>query len=415
MSLDHAPTKPLPARFDFDPTSPDPIPESGIARATELMRSGRLFRYTEVAEGEVNDAADLEVRFAELLGRRYAVGVNSCGGSLFVALRSCGVGPGDRVLVNGYTLAPVPGAVEHAGAESVLVEITDHLTVDLDDLRRKAESSGAKTLLLSHMRGHFGDLDAVSRLCDELDITLIEDCAHTLGASWNGRPTGTFGKVGCFSAQTFKHINSGEGGFVVTDDDEIAARAILHSGSYMLYEQHRARPPLGTFEPLRGHIANYSLRMSALEAAVVTPQLDLLPERVQKMNGLYRDLERRFREIPQVRVIERIAREEYVGSSFQFTLPDLSAEQIGAVVRTAGEYGLHIKWFGEPRMQGFTSRPSQWEYLEPHQELPRTEAILQKLCDIRVPPAMQSRHCHAAADIVRFAVEECTSPASTVT
>ncbi len=406
MSLDHAHTRALPPLFDFDPTSPDPIPESGIARANELMRSGRLFRYTEVAEGAVNDAAELEVRFAELVGRRYAVAVNSCGGAMFVALRACGVGPGDRVLVNGYTLAPVPGAVEHAGADSVLVEITDHLTIDLDDLRHKAQSSGARTLLLSHMRGHFADLEAVSRICDELGITLIEDCAHTLGACWNGRPTGTFGQVGCFSAQTFKHINSGEGGFVVTDDDEVAARAILHSGSYMLYEQHRARPPMSTFEPLRGHIANYSLRMSALEAAVVTPQLELLPERVKKMNALYRELERLFREIPQVRVIERMTHEEYVGSSFQFALPGLTVEQIGEVVRTASEHGLHVKWFGEPRMQGFTSRPGQWEYIEPQQQLPCTEAILTKLCDIRVPPAMQSRHCMAAADIIRFAVDE---------
>ena len=142
----------------------------------------------------------------------------------------------------------------------------------------------------------------------------------------------------------------------------------------------------------------------------MTPQLDLLPERVQKMNVLYRELERLFREVPQVRVIERIPHEEYVGSSFQFSLPDLAPEQISAVVRTASEHGLHVKWFGEPRMQGFTSRPGQWEYLEPGQELPRTEAILSKLCDIRVPPAMQLRHCQAAADIIRFAVEE-TLPA----
>ncbi len=260
------------------------------------------------------------------------------------------------------------------------------------------------------MRGHFADLEEVSRLCDELGITLIEDCAHTLGAMWNGRPTGTFGKVGCFSAQTFKHLNSGEGGFVVTDDDDVAARTILHSGSYMLYEQHRARPPMSTFEPLRGRIANYSLRMSALAAAVVTPQLELLPERVEKMNVLYRELERLFRDIPQVRVIERMLHEEYVGSSFQFILPDLTPEQISAAVRTASEHGLHVKWFGEPRMKGFTSRPGQWEYIEPGQSLPRTEAILAKLCDIRVPPTMQIRHCQAAADIIRFAAEE-TLPA----
>lgn len=398
-----------PAPFDFDLTQPDPIPEAGIARATELMRSGRLFRYTEFGDEEVNDAAELEVRFAELVGRRYAVGVNSCGGAIFVALRACGVQPGDKVLFNGYTLAPVPGAVHHAGAEPVLVEITDDLTIDLADLRLKAQRSGARTLLLSHMRGHLADLDAVAALCDELGIQLIEDCAHTLGARWAGRPTGTFGRAGCFSAQTFKHLNSGEGGFVVTDDDEVAARAILHSGSYMLYEQHRARPPMSVFEPLRGLVPNYSLRMTALAAALILPQLDLLPERVEAMNRLYLELETLIGDIPHVQVCRRAAPEEYVGSSFQFALPDLTTEQIARVVQVTGSYGLPVKWYGEPAMRGFTSRPAQWDYID--QELPRTEAILTRLCDLRVPPSMQLQHCRRAADIIGFAVHEATSTA----
>lgn len=398
-----------PRRFDFDLTAPDPIPESGIARANELMRSGRLFRYVEVADGETNDAALLETRFSELIGRRYAVGVNSCGSAMFVALRATGVQPGEPVLVNGYTLAPVPGAIQHTGAVPVLVEITENLTIDLEDLRKKAESSGARTLLLSHMRGHLPDLEAVSAVCDELGVALIEDCAHTLGARWDGRPTGTFGKIGCFSLQTFKHINSGEGGVILTDDDNIAARAILHSGSYMVYGQHQARPPMSVFEPLRGQVANYSLRMTALAAAVALPQLDLLPERVEKVNRLYRELETLVREIPYAHVIDRAPKEEYVGSSFQFALPDFSPEQISAVMRIANDYGLHVKWFGESVMQGFTSRPRQWEYVSSAQDLPRTEAILSKLCDMRVPATMQLESCQIAAEIIRFAIQEASA------
>lgn len=398
-------TEAPPKHFDFDLTEPDPIPESGIARANELMRTGRVFRYTEIADGQVNDAALLESRFAELIGRRYAVGVNSCGGAMFIALRASGVQIGDRVLVNGYTLAPVPGAVHHAGAIPVIVEITENLTIDLDDLRQKAASSGAKTLLLSHMRGHLADLEAVSALCDELGIVLIEDCAHTLGARWNGRPTGTFGRIGCFSTQTFKHINSGEGGFILTDDDEIAARAILHSGSYMVYGQHQARPPLSVFEPLRGQVANYSMRLTGLAAALALPQLDLLPERVEKMNRLYRELESLVREIPYAKVIDRAPKEEYVGSSFQFALPSFSPEQIRTVMQISNDYGLHLKWFGAPEMQGFTSRPQQWEYVASAQHLPRTEVILSTLCDMRVPATMQLEHCKIAAQIIRFAVQ----------
>lgn len=398
-----------PARFDFDLTSPDPIPEAGIARANELMRSGRLFRYTEVADGEVNDVADLEMRFAEFIGRRYAVAVNSCGGSMFLALRASGVQRGDPVLVNGYTLAPVPGAIDHAGAVPVVVEITESLTIDLQDLRRKAQLSGATTLLLSHMRGHIADMAAVRALCDELSIVLIEDCAHTMGAGWDGRPTGTFGAVGCFSTQTFKHLNSGEGGFLVTDDDAIAARAILHSGSYMIYEQHRSRPPLSAFEPLRGQVANYSLRLTALAAALIRPQLDELPARIEKMNRLYAELEELFRDIPHVQVIDRAPEEDYVGSSFQFGLLDLTAEQISDALGVAAERGLHIKWFGDPVMRGFTSSPQQWEYVATAQDLPRTEAVLSTLCDLRVPTGMTPEHCRQIAGIVRYAVQRATA------
>jgi len=396
-----------PVRFDVDLTRPDPIPESAIVRATALMRTGRLFRYGEFTDVD-DDAAQLEVRFAELLDRRYAVGVSSGGGALFLALRACGVRPGDRVLLNGYTLAPVPGAIDHAAAQPVLVEITEDLTIDLEDLRRKAESSGARTLVLSHMRGHVADMDAVVRLCDELGIDLIEDCAHTLGARWSGRHTGTFGRAACFSAQTFKHLNSGEGGLVVTDDDEVAARTILHSGSYMLYAQHRARPPLEAFEPLRGQVANYSMRMTALAAALILPQLDLLPDRVERMNRSYRRLEALLQGVPHVRLVQRPEQEDYVGSSFQFSLTGLTREQISSVMQTVERYGLPLKWYGEPLMRGFTSRPAQWEYLGADQAVPRTDALLARLCDLRVPPSMEPADCVLAVEIIRFAIQQAT-------
>ena len=336
-------TSTLPSHLDFDLTQPEPIPQEGIDRAVELMRSGRLFRYGETGSGDTDDAAALETRMAQLLGRRYAVGVNSCGASLFLALRSCGVQSGDPVLVNGWTLAPVPGAIEHAGAVPIVVEIDSDLLIDLADLRVKAQSSGAKVLLLSHMRGHVADMAAVVAMCDELGLLVVEDCAHTLGASWAGRATGTFGAVGCFSLQTFKHLNAGEGGVLLTDDPQIAARAILHSGSYMLYAQHSARPELEVFEPLRGMCANYSLRMTALAAALTLPQLDRLPGRIEAMNRSYRHLEDGCRTIPGVRILERAAKEDYVGSSFQFALPDLTHEQLGSVVEIAASFGLNVK------------------------------------------------------------------------
>ena len=127
----------------------------------------------------------------------------------------------------------------------------------------------------------------ISNCCIFCGELVIEDCAHTMGASWSGRPTGTFGDVACFSTQTFKHINSGEGGLLVTDNEDFAARAMLRSGSYMLYSQHGARPGLEVFDRHRLTTPNCSMRMSNLVAAILRPQLPLIEERNNRWRAIY--------------------------------------------------------------------------------------------------------------------------------
>ena len=256
--------------FGNDLSQPEPIPDTGIARAVEMMHSGRLHRYGETG-GNVPEPSLLEQEYAAWVGSKYCVAMSSCGATMFVALKALGVGPGDKVLTSTFTLAPVPGAIAHAGADPVLVETTAGYTTDLQDLERKAATSGARVFLISHMRGHIADLQAVRAICDAHDIALIEDCAHTMGARWAGRHSGTWGKVGCYSTQTYKHINSGEGGLLVTDDEDVCARAILHSGSYMLYGQHLVKPAPEVFERWRYETPNFSLRMSNHAAAMLRP------------------------------------------------------------------------------------------------------------------------------------------------
>ncbi|MCM0020414.1 MAG: aminotransferase class I/II-fold pyridoxal phosphate-dependent enzyme, partial [Tagaea sp.] len=224
-------------RLDLDLTKQEAIPAEGIEAANALLASGKLHRYGETG-AKPSEVSSLETEFARELGVPYCAAMNSCGSTMFAALKASGVMPGDKVLSNCFTLAPVPGAIAHAGAVPVLVDVTDDYTIDLDDLARKADASGAKTLLLSHMRGHICDMDALTRICAPRGLRVIEDCAHTMGAGWKGKPTGTWGLAGCFSLQSYKHANAGEGGLLVTSDPDLAARAILMSGSYMLYRSH---------------------------------------------------------------------------------------------------------------------------------------------------------------------------------
>lgn len=401
-----------PARLEVDLSTPDPIPEEGVARATELLRTGNLFRYGEVASGE-SEAALWESEFAEFVGRRYAVAVNSCGAALYLALHCLGVRAGDPVLVNSWTLAPVPGAVQHAGAKAVLVETTPDLTVDLTDLRRQAQAHAGSVLLLSHMRGHVADLGAVVGICRDHGLRLLEDCAHSLGASWAGQATGTFGAVGCFSSQTYKHLNSGEGGVLVTDDADIAARAILASGSYMLYGQHVSRPALDHFTALAPVEPNHSMRLTSLAAAVLRPQLRTLPARVEQWNARYDRLSAGLSRLPGMRLTHRPPEERFVGSSLQFFLDDLSPKQISAFCATTEELGVHVKWFGSPHPLGFTSTYRSWAYAQ-RPVLAGTDQVLSTLLDIRVPLALPLERCHDVVTIIAYALSQASEPPHTL-
>ncbi|MEM7112913.1 MAG: aminotransferase class I/II-fold pyridoxal phosphate-dependent enzyme [Chloroflexota bacterium] len=385
--------------FSKDLSAPDPIPQAGIERAVKLMKNGRLHRYGE-AKGDELDVLELEKEYAAYMGLDYCVGINSCGCALFIALKAVGVQPGDKVLVNAFTLAPVPGAVAHCNAEPVLVEVTDDYVIDLEDLRRKAEMSEAKVLLLSHMRGHIVDMEALTAVCRDLGLILVEDCAHTMGASWNGQLTGTFGAVGCFSTQTFKHINSGEGGLLVTNDADIAAQAILFSGSYMLYRQHGARPSDEVFDRWKGTTPNFSMRLSNFAAAVARPQIGLLAERAVAWNGRYAQLAERLAEIPHVTLPHRPEKEGYVASSIQFTVSDLTVAEMQTFQNACIERGVLLKWFGGRQAVGFTSSHRNWEYLGEGQSLPNSDAVMYGLFDMRIPLSLTEGETAVIASII---------------
>ena len=285
-------------RLQRNLSEPAPVPEAGLRRAREIIRGGWLTRYGEFG-GAGSEVAALERDFARYMGSPYALAVNSCGSALYLALLCAGVKPGEKVLLNAFTLAPVPGAIAHAGAEPLYVECDERYLVDLEDLERKADR-GAKVLLLSYMRGHIPDMEAVTAICRRHGLTLIEDCAHTLGARWDGTPSGRFGKFGCFSLQAYKHINAGEGGLLITDDEDAAARAVLYAGSYMLYEQNGATPDAEVFLRHRESTPNLSFRMHEVTAALARPQIGLLAERGRDWNRSYRRLEDLFSAIDGV-------------------------------------------------------------------------------------------------------------------
>ncbi|MEP3275197.1 MAG: DegT/DnrJ/EryC1/StrS family aminotransferase [Stappiaceae bacterium] len=397
-----------PKMFTKPFTQQEPVSEEAIQRVSDILRSGRLHRYN-IQGNEQPEATLLEEDYAAWQGSKYCVAVTSGGQALQIALRAAGVTAGTPVLANAYTLAPVPGAIFATGGRPILVEIDDNWHTDIADLRLKAQQSGAKIFLLSHMRGHIADMDAVLELCNEFGITLIEDCAHTMGARWQGKRSGNFGHVACFSAQTYKHINSGEGGLLTTDDPELAARSVICSGSYMLYAKHGARPDEEIFRKVRLDNPNCSARLDNVRAALMRAQLAGLEENIRRWNARYSVFQTGFKKIAHCFVPDRADHEEYVGSSFQFQLPGLDRQQIPALVAACGDRGVEIKWFGADEPVGFTSRFDSWGYLGTPPDLPQTKRVLSNTCDIRVPLTFDEQDCALIVAIVAEEVERLTS------
>ncbi len=386
-------------RFTGSFTQQEPIPDDAIEAALRVLRSGRLHRYN-VEQDEVAEAALLEQEFADLTGARYCLAVASGGYALTCALRALLPQPGDKVLTNAFTLAPVPGAIAAAGCVPVFVEVTDALVIDLEHLEAMIAQSGAKILMLSHMRGHICDMDRLMAICDSANVIVIEDCAHTMGGHWAGVVSGRHGRVACYSTQTYKHLNSGEGGLMISDDADLMARATILSGSYMLYERHLASPPSSAFDGIRLETPNCSGRMDNLRAAILRPQLRKLADQCAAWNARYHVVEDGLRNVPGLKVIERPEAEDFVGSSFQFLLPDFGPDAIAGLMARCLARGVELKWFGGAEPTAFTSRYTSWQYA-PAQSLPQTDRVLDGLMDMRLPLTFSVVDCALIASIIR--------------
>lgn len=238
--------------------------------------NGKLNRYAASIDNPVNQC---ELQIAQYTGAKYALAVNSGTSAIFLALYALGVQHGDEVIVSGFTFVSVPSAIIQLGAKPVLVDITDDYTLDFEDLKRKI-SPATKAVLVTHMRSLICDLRELKRICDEHGIPLVEDCAHSLGATFDGIYTGRFGIAGCFSTQS-KMLNSGEGGLIITDSLELMTKAILLSGCYEKnYRLHAIDQEL--FERYQSRVPCFGMRLSCLNASCMLLDIADLPRKAEE-------------------------------------------------------------------------------------------------------------------------------------
>jgi dTDP-4-amino-4,6-dideoxygalactose transaminase len=246
------------------------IGEEEIAEVLEVMRSRFLSRY-----GPSDDPAfgakcrRVEQEIAALAGVSYGLGLSGGGSaSIWLALLGLGIGPGDEVIVPGFTFVASISAIVYARAVPVLAEIDETFNLDPADVEARI-TPRTKAILVVHMLGAPARLDELEAVAERHGIALVEDCAQAFGATYRGQGVGGIGTIGAYSFNEFKTITCGDGGMVVTDDEELYQRCFsMHDqghAPYRLESRYAERPFLGM-----------NMRMTELSAAVLLGQLGKL-------------------------------------------------------------------------------------------------------------------------------------------
>lgn len=376
----------------------EPIPVTARKDIERLLETGDLFRYTS----ENAPVALLESEFADLLGARYALAVSSCSAALFLSLKALGLPRDARVLIPAFTFAAVPSAVVHADCTPVLCEVSDNYRIDIADFTAKLDDN-ISAVIISHMRGHTSDMDAIMALCTARDIPVIEDAAHSLGTKWNGQNIGTLGKIGCFSFQSYKLLNAGEGGIMITDDPDIIAQAVIMSGAY---EHNWKKHPVlhEAFAAWQNKLPLYNLRLNNLSAVLVRAQLNEIPRRVRDGLRNHDHVAQLLAGSPYFEIPAALPAERRAPDSIQFNIPNLTADQAQAFVHFAKENGVTVQIFGAStdNARAFWN----WEFIGNQPDLPQTRAMLMQACDVRLPARLMINDCDEVAQILIKAAKD---------
>ena len=382
----------------------------------EVLDHKYLFRYYGPAE-HPSKVAELERRFAERVGTKHALALNSCTSALISALVAVGVGPGDEVIIPAYTFFASCAAVISAKAIPVIAEVDKSLTLDPEDFERKI-TSRTKAVMPVHMRGAPCRMDDIMAIAKERGLKVVEDVAQAMGGSYKGKALGTFGDIGCFSLQYHKIITSGEGGLLVTDDDVLYDRAQGYHDTAACWRPDRFGLPRYEGEVFPG----VNFRLAELLGAVALVQLGKLDgllarmrtnkarikNAIQDLSGLD------FREIADPKGDTGICLVMYLSSGEEAKefAEALEAEGVEAAsLFNAGIPDWHIYSHWKHIMDKVTATPEGCPYTCPYYEgpeptytpdmCPQSLAWLDRSVHVDIPPQLTEEDCDMTAQAIR--------------
>ena len=341
--------------------------------------------------------AAFEEEFARLCESEHALAVANGTAALHIALLAVGCGPGDEVVLPSLNFVAAANAVVHTGAVPVFCDVAGErdLNLDPDDLEA-ALNERTRAVVVLHYGGYPCEIERVLDVCRSRGIAVVEDAAHAVGARRSGRPCGAFGEVGCFSFFSNKNLPLGEGGMLVTSDDELGRRMRLlrsHGMTTLTWDRHR------------GHAAGYDVvapgfnyRLDELRAALGSVQL----RRLSEWNASRAAHARRY----------RAALEEREGIVVPFADDDAASYHLAVVCLPAGVSRDAVRArLGEARIQTSVHYPpihrfSAFSSTPGLRALPRTDAVGPRILTLPLFPHMSTDQVDAVADTLLAALRE---------
>jgi len=342
---------------------------------------------------------EFEQAFAEFCDVRHALAVANGTAALHLALLAAGCGPGDEVILPSLNFVAAANAIAHTGATPVFCDISgpDDLNLDPADLEA-AIGPRTKAILVLHYGGFPCDMQAVRELSEQRGLIVIEDAAHAPGATWQGRPCGGLGLVGCFSFFSNKNLPLGEGGMIVTEDDALAERLRLlrsHGMTTLTWERHR------------GHASSYDVvaqgfnyRLDELRAAMGLVQLRRLPDE----NARRSTISARYR--------ERLDGVNGITMPFgKLEEGTTSAHHLAVVLLPEGRRDDVRAFLSERRIQTSVHYPpihlfSHYRDLGSRRPLPRTEAVAARVVTLPLYAHMRDDQIELVSEGLIDALDE---------
>lgn len=233
-----------------------------------------------------------EEKFAKYLGARFAVGVTSCTDALFLALKCIGIQKGDEVITTPMSFIASPNSIEYCGARPVFVDVEPNTGNINADLVEKAITKKTKALLVVHLYGQMCDMKKIRKIADKYKLKIIEDCAHCIEGLRDGIKPGQLGDLACFSFYATKNITSGEGGTVVTNNEDYynwLFKARLHGMSKNALDRYTKR-----YEHYDMEFLGYKSNMNNIQASLLIYQLDNIEKFLAKKEKIAKIYDQRF-------------------------------------------------------------------------------------------------------------------------